>query len=288
MGCGDEIMASAEAREVRQANPDAKIVVGNGEREIWHEIFAGNPNITRLADVRPGDRVLWLKNYFGQRPYLDYARSDPTYRQSFRPYRALPGDFFFSDTELDHVHAVLREPRSHGKPLVSIEPNVDFGPNKDWGFLRWQQVVDVLKDRVTFVQPSYGKPLLSGVHALPSPRFRIFAAVLAGCDLHMGPEGGLHHAAAAVGCAAVVVFGGRIHPDMTGYAFHENIYRDVPGSPCGMVAPCTHCRRCLDSITVEDVVASACRLLDRQSPQRGESWARTRSRQSTTRSVDLG
>jgi hypothetical protein len=60
----------------------------------------------------------------------------------------------------------------------------------------------------------------------------------------------------------VVVFGGRTPPEITGYPIHVNLYRADRESPCGMVARCAHCRRCLDSITVEEVVAAAGRLLD--------------------------
>ena len=245
---------------MKRADPLAKIVVGDGEREIWHEIFAGNPNVTRLAEVAPGQRVAWLENYYGCRPYLDYSRTTAT-RQSFRPFRARPGDFFFSAAERQYAAEVIGAQRAPGKPLVSIEPNVAFGPNKDWGFSRWQQVADALAADAVLVQPSYGQPILRGVAAVPSPSFRSYAAVLAGCDLHLGAEGGLHHAAAAVGRPAVVVFGGRIDPALTGYPFHVNLFRAVRGSPCGMIGPCAHCRSCLDSISIAEVVAHARSLI---------------------------
>jgi ADP-heptose:LPS heptosyltransferase len=229
---------------------------------------------------------VWLENYCGHRPYLDYALSSPD-RQAFRPYRAVAGDLFFTADELAHADTVWRELRGRRRLVVSIEPHADFGPNKEWSFARWQQVVDALRPHVAFVQPSYGKPLLAGVRAAHGT-FRGYAAVLAGCDLHLGPEGGLHHAAAALRRPAVVLFGGRTHPRVTGYAGHENVYRDVPGSPCGMIAPCAHCRRCMDSISVEEVVARACRLLGLRLPSPAESFMRNASRHWTARSVDRG
>lgn len=263
MGYGDEIMASAAAREMKRADPLAAVVIGDGVREVWHEIFAENPNVTRLADVAPGQRIAWLENYYGCRPYLDYSRTSAT-RQSFRPFRARPGDLFFSAAEREYAGEVIGAHRASGKPLVSIEPNVAFGANKNWGFARWQQVADALEADAVLLQPSYGQPVLRGVAAVRSPSFRSYAAVMTGCDLHLGAEGGLHHAAAAIGCPAVVVFGGRIDPALTGYAFHVNLYRDIPGlpgSPCGMIAPCAHCRSCLDSISVAEVVAHARSLM---------------------------
>jgi hypothetical protein len=259
MGFGDEIMATAEAWRLKEAAPHATIVIGDGAREVWGDeteaIFAGNPHVSRLAQIRPGADVVWLRNYYGHRPYLDYQRGARGRRQAFASYRVAVGELFFSVAERAAATATAQAVRRDGRPLLSIEPHVAFSPNKDWGLANWQALVDALRGEVVCLQPSYGKPLLSGVHGIASS-FRAFAAVLAQCDAHVGPEGGLHHAAAAVGCPAVVLFGGRISPDLTGYAAHENVYVDRPGSPCGMVAACAHCQACWAEIEVEMVVAA--------------------------------
>ena len=264
MGFGDEIMATADARRLKQADPRAAIVIGDGEREVWRDeteqVFAGNPHVSRLARIGAGARIVWLRNYYGRRPYLDYQGGEPGRRQAFAPYRAAVGELFFTADERAAAAAVADGARRHHRPLLSIEPHVSFGPNKDWGLANWQALVDALRGEVVFLQPSYGKPLLSGVHGVASS-FRGFSAVLEQCDLHLGPEGGLHHAAAAVGCPAVVLFGGRISPDTTGYEGHENLYVERPGSPCGMVAACAHCRACLAEIGVERVIAALRRRL---------------------------
>jgi hypothetical protein len=270
MGFGDELMAAGEARVLRRARPRARVVVGDGHREIWSEIFDGNPNLTRLADVRPGDDVIWLRNYYGCRPYLDYGRSIGNQRQVFTPYRAMRGDIACSAAEQARAGALLCRPARAGLPLVSIEPHVALTINKDWGFGKWQAVVDALHECAVFVQPDYGKRMLRGAHAIRAT-FREYCAVLARCALHVGPEGGLHHAAAAVRRPAVVVFGGRIDPAITGYAGHANLYVDVRGSPCGMITPCAHCRDCLDAITVDSVVTAIRRRL--RAPRRGRARA---------------
>ena len=69
-------MASGEARQMKKNNPDAKIIVGNGIDEIWSEVFENNPHISRLEDVNPCEKVIWLKNYVNNRPYLDYKNSN--------------------------------------------------------------------------------------------------------------------------------------------------------------------------------------------------------------------
>jgi len=276
VGFGDEIMATAAVRALRRAAPAARVVVGDGEREVWSaeagEIFAGNPHIVRLGDVRPGEPIVWLRNYFGHRPYLDYRRAEPGQRQAFAPFRAERGELFLSGAERARAAAIVAAARRTGGPVVSIEPHSAFGPNKDWGWERWQALVEALRGEVDFVQPQYGKPLLDGVHGVASS-FRGWAAVLEQCDAHVGPEGGLHHAAAAVGCPAVVLFGGRIAPSLTGYAQHDNLYVDAPGSPCGMIAECAHCRACFAAIDVATVVAAVRRQLDIQPARSSASSA---------------
>ena len=53
---------------------------------------------------------------------------------------------------------------------------------------------------------------------------------------------------------AVLYFGGWIHPKVTGYKFHDNIYFEHPNSPCGAVGYiCDHCEEARKFINVEDV-----------------------------------
>ena len=74
------------------------------------------------------------------------------------------------------------------------------------------------------------------------------------CDLFIGTEGGMHHAAAATSRKAVVIFGGHISPKITGYDFHTNLYVDIEGSPCGNKNICNHCKKCMDSISSEMMI----------------------------------
>jgi ADP-heptose:LPS heptosyltransferase len=198
-------------------------------------------------------------------------------QQVFAPYRATPGELYLSAAETQAAAQTVRPLAARGLPLVSIEPHVAFGPNKQWPLPRWQAVVAARRDRVSFVQPAYGLPVLGGVTPVPSS-FRGYCAVLAGCAAHVGAEGGLHHAAAALARPAVVLFGGRIHPRITGYDGHVNLYVDAPGSPCGMVAPCEHCRRCLEAISVEMVVDALDRIIASVLPDAPTSAPRMRSR----------
>jgi ADP-heptose:LPS heptosyltransferase len=79
---------------------------------------------------------------------------------------------------------------------------------------------------------------------------------LARAKLYIGAEGGLHHAAAALGVPAVVLFGGFIPPLVTGYETHINLTGGAQEA-CGSLKPCDHCRKAMDAISVEEVAAAA-------------------------------
>lgn len=124
-----------------------------------------------------------------------------------------------------------------------------MGPNKDWGFDRWQEVVRRLPN-VPWVQ-GQGKTL-EGVTQVDTESFRDACSLLSHCRLFVGTDGGLHHAAAAFNKGAVVVWGGYTHPRNLGYESHKNLH--AGGEPCGNVKPCEHCKAQMDKISVEMVV----------------------------------
>ena len=68
---------------------------------------------------------------------------------------------------------------------------------------------------------------------------------------YVGPEGGMHHAAAALKVPAVVFFGGANSVQSTGYEDHHNIGGDAP---CGNWAPCAHCAEIMNATTPERVI----------------------------------
>jgi ADP-heptose:LPS heptosyltransferase len=135
-----------------------------------------------------------------------------------------------------------------------IEPHIKPGAprNKDWGFERWQRVVNLRPD-IPWLQtgPANIRPL-EGVRFVPCPSVRHACAVMAHSLAYVGPEGGMHHAAAALSKPAVVVFGGYVSPAITGYDTHRNLF--TGGEPCGYRIPCKHCAEAMAKITPAMVV----------------------------------
>lgn len=240
MGYGDALLGTGIARKARARHPGKPIAIGDGTSIEWvPEIHEGNPYLTR----QPVKGCIWVHCHKGFRPYVDGAASTPTLYVWKKDFKATPGELYLSAEELEKYKDY--------SDFVLIEPNIKgwLGPNKDWGFARWQEVVKRLP-HIRFIQGPGKK--LDGVEQIETTSFREACALLSRAMFFAGTDGGLHHAAAALGKKAVVIWGGYTHPRNLGYDTHINLHSGV--EPCGRVEPCDHCKRAMDQITIEKVV----------------------------------
>ena len=77
MGVGDALMATGEVEELKKKNPNAKFIIGDGNRSYWNEVFDNNPDIIRGSEEKNYGEVIWVKNYEGNRPYKEYGDKLP-------------------------------------------------------------------------------------------------------------------------------------------------------------------------------------------------------------------
>jgi len=268
MGVGDALMATGEVRELRKNNPNLKFVIGDGNRSYWNEVFNYNPYIIRGSEVNSHKEIIWIKNYEGNRPYRNYDKHLPkdnyNWKEKFTPKK---GEFFFSEKEISFAKQVISNVKKKigQKKIIFIEPHIKkrLGyENRDWGFDKWKKVVSELNYYYEFIQITFGtREPIKGCINVSGLNFRSSAAILSMCDLFVGPEGGMHHAAAATDRKAVVIFGGHISPQITGYNFHTNLYVKHSMSPCGNKFICKHCQECLKEITTEEVIKEIKKLI---------------------------
>ena len=94
--------------------------------------------------------------------------------------------------------------------------------------------------------------LHNGVTTIEFHQFREAIATMSLARLYIGPEGGLHHAAAALGVDAIVIMGGFIPPSVIGYPDHINLTGGALDA-CGNTEPCVHCRNAMSRISVDEV-----------------------------------
>ena len=168
--------------------------------------------------------------------------------------------------------------------LIGLSAAADFGyslhkslslknKNKDWGVSNWKQLVTKINNDFLIIQSVHetSKKIEEVFYSNKKFNFRIACAILDRCDLFVGPEGGFGHAAAALNKKAVIYYGGWIHPRLTGYNFHENLYFDHPKSPCGARGYlCDHCEEARQSINVdffEDKIKTANFFFNRVLPR---------------------
>jgi hypothetical protein len=252
LGFGDELMVTGHVRELYAKDP-RKVVLEYGKR-IWNEVFENNPKIARPEEQGcSGTFQVYRAREFGLRPY---AKSKSAAQWGWRDdYRPPIGELFFTRYESGAVERL--------EPGVIIEPNnkSNASPNKDWGWGNWQELVRLMG--LAGIKSSQvgaaGLKLVSGAEWIQTNSFRMAAAVLSRAKAAVLPEGGLHHAAAAVGVKAVVIYGGYISPRQTGYDMHQNIF--TGGVPCGNRLRCEHCLDAMKRITPEMVLANLRKIL---------------------------
>lgn len=235
IGQGDLIMTTGS---VRQFDGRVRIVGKNGA--YWSPMWRGHPSIAQLGE--DGDYT--LMDGPGCRPYVDYQRTTKQ-RWAYTDWRCTPG----------HLPWVKPDPRGTGR--IFIEPHIkqNASCNKQWG--KWQDLAR-LGEFAQMGPP--GTKFLDGVEQIITTSFEEAVQVLSAAKAAVLPEGGLHHAAAATGVPAVVLFGAMTSPANTGYDEHENIWIDDPGA-LGWRIPNQRCKQAWDQITLELVMFRLERLL---------------------------
>jgi len=231
MGLGDQILGTGIAKGA--AARGKRIAFGDGKTILWdqhsEQIFRGNPNIAAPGSEADKD-LEWIKFYRGSRIYNEHDKVNNRWLWNYE-FKAKPGEIFLTAEELQWVEQFT-------KGCIIVE--------KD----RYEEVIKRL--------------LLSGKKVVElngtAPSFRHALAALSRASLYIGPEGGLHHGAAAVGIPAVVIFGGWIPPQVTGYDDHINLTGGAKNF-CGSLSSCDHCKEALDKISVDEVYSSAMSLI---------------------------
>lgn len=242
MGYGDWIISTADVKRVNEET-GLPCKIGDGTRYYFEgQIHKNNP---RIVDKDFSGKHVWVPNYPGSRPYIkEITRKRIVFNDG---YKVSPGEIYFTEKELSFLPEVLPK-----EPFIVVEPNVksQYGHtiNKAWCDHYWDRVFN---EDLPFVQ--LGDEIKPRTKHIRTKSFRSALAVLSKAALFVGTDGGLHHAAAAFGIPAVVIWTGFTSPKHLGYSSHINLHDG--SEPCGTHdGKCLHCRKKAEAILPEMVI----------------------------------
>jgi ADP-heptose:LPS heptosyltransferase len=129
-------------------------------------------------------------------------------------------------------------------------------PNKEWYPERFADVSRRLmkEHRVVQVGSACDPPLPCHLDCRGKTSLEQTTALLSVASLFIGQVGFLMHLARAVDCPAVIVYGGREAPQLTGYDCNVNLFTDMHCSPCWRHWTCEYDRKCMAEIMVDHVI----------------------------------
>ena len=168
-----------------------------------------------------------------------------------------------------------------GRSIIACGPGTKMQA-KDWGQDNWQLLLTLLHS----TYPQHALALIgarddsdAAHHAAAhwtGPKINLCgtltpretAAVLARAEVFLGPDSGPMHLAACVGTPCVIAFSARGLPGVWFPAGpqHQVVYHQTTCHGCQLETCITERRRCLTSVTVEEMAQAASRVLNQSSP----------------------
>jgi hypothetical protein len=170
------------------------------------------------------------------------------------------GEIFFVQSETARVSKLMSELKLLRGKFIVVEPHTNaewFGDLRSWSFENWVLLMKKTQDLgIRWIQVGLPQShLIPGAESICGQlSFRETAYLINQSMLFMGTEGGLMHAARAVGSHALILWGGLTPLSLTGYPDHQKVVsEEVECSPCGLKGNCPYQKKCMTGISVEKV-----------------------------------
>lgn len=253
---GDNLMLSFLAKEIKRHNPEIRVAI---ETAI-PDLFINNPHIEKVYT----DKV--AAKYYKLQYKIEKQTKNHILDQIAVTYSPA-----LQDVER-HVHLFLSESEvSYAKKnfpekyiVMGVEGKQSFASNrKEWGLDRFQELCDSFSNYNIIQTGGKSDTLLDNVTDARGMSLRETGALIFNSLTGIFLEGGLMHLANAVNRESVIIFGGALDPEITGYDNNINISTSPKCSPCFTShQPMDRCETmiCMKEISV-DRVANAVRQL---------------------------
>jgi hypothetical protein len=173
----------------------------------------------------------------------------------FQPNECQP-EIFFSKKELTKFKDSLPMEENYG--LIQSEGKKSFTPNKDWGWSRFQEVVNKTKGRINWIQVgSSNDTRLNGcLDMCGKLSFRQLAFIFEKARFGLFQEGMFTHLAAALRLETLTIYTGFMSPSISAYENNHAIVPDkVDCAPCWLLSSCPNAMACIKSVTPQKVAA---------------------------------
>jgi ADP-heptose:LPS heptosyltransferase len=268
---GDDVMCTAIFRELHkrgkrslamvtrnpslfEKNPDVEKIIRQTDARLNRWGYAGLPLVTlshtgyeaaRDLDLPPNEHVL-----------IRLCRlAGVTGPVELRPY------IFLTPSELAAGRLAENQVAMQSTGLGAPFPML----NREWYPHRFQELCAELRSDVRVVQigSSSDMKLEGAMDLRGKTTLRQTAAILANSLVFIGLVGFAMHLARAVDCRSVIIYGGREKPAITGYVANKNLYSQVRCAPCWLRNACEFNHKCMDMISVEQVIAAAADQISR-------------------------
>jgi ADP-heptose:LPS heptosyltransferase len=265
-GVGDVIMCTAVLREVKRRNPGCRIRFYSK----YSPLVDGLPYIdAALPRQLCPDRAM----------QLNYWDDDTDHFPLHGRLIALLGDQMGLKVIDERVECVI-DPKlvagyraawqslPHPRIVLSRHGGA-WTPNKEWPEQSWNALIERLTRRATVIEigatrePAPRVPSGNYLDLRGSTSVSEMAAALAAADLHVGPESGPMHVAAAVRTPSVILYGGYLPTFCTHYPGNIALATELPCAPCWLTRPCPFAQKCMTAITPPMVENSLWRLWSR-------------------------
>ena len=274
MGLGGYLTWTAAARAVKKhINNQIKIIPieshGNLLKTIKSDIFKNNEDFYQNWENNCFTLPFILNN-----PKTNYCKKDTPekaiHRYDKHIIEQICENFGINNPELKCILKLDKEEQKKVDNLtknlpenfvtINTDVNSEYTQNKFNLFEKWQNIVDLLKNDITFVQIGLkGKKLKNAIDLTDQTTFREAAGIIGKSKLFVGSEGGLIHAATAFDVPCVVVISSFIHPDLVKYPNNINIWLNEDNhGPCGMKIYCEKCHNNMKKLD-EKIVCTAIR-----------------------------
>lgn len=259
---GDDLLCTAVLRELRKRGRNSLWMMSN-----YPELFSGMDDVARVVPV--DGRIeqfvkAWGRNYY----HLEYAPVDYAADRSLPPEQHIIAELcaragVTGDVALRPYLKLAKNESARAAwatDCIVIQSSGLAGAlpmrNKQWFPERFQGVVTALQGKFEFVQlgSASDPPLQYAKDLRGATGIRETAAILSVSRLFVGNVGFLMHLARAVDCPAVIIYGGREAPWQSGYDCNTNLYSPVPCAPCWLWNRCDYERKCMNVISILDVV----------------------------------